>query len=75
MIGDETKKKETQMEKDFVAREERDSLRRMLKRMEAQSDPGDKRAIADLEARFRKANVQLTEGLKQSLLEWRHKTM
>jgi len=70
-MSDESRKKESSMEKDFVARQERETLKRMLNKMESDADPGHKKARAALEQQLQAKGVKVTPELLDSMIAWR----
>ena len=70
-MSDKIQEKETSHEKEFVTRAERDALKRMLAKMDADADPGHKKSLADLEKRLTPHGVKLTEEMKKAMLEWK----
>jgi len=70
-MSDHVDKKESAQEKDFVTRQEREALKRMLAKMDAAADPGNKKALAALEAKLSASGTKVTEQMKKDLLEWK----
>lgn len=65
-------KKESGMEKDFVAKAEREALKSLVRKMEAEADPGHVKALKALEDKLSASGVKITEQMKKDLLAWRH---
>lgn len=49
-------------------------MKRMLARMDEKSDPGHKKALADLESYFKASGITMSEKMKQDMLEWKNKS-
>jgi hypothetical protein len=65
------KKKESTQEKEFVARQEQESLRGLLHKLERDSDPSGTNSSAALDKILAAHGVKSSTKLQQDLLKWR----
>lgn len=68
------RKKESTQEKEFVSRQERESLKALLKKLETEADPDGSKAKAGLDKVLQEHGVKSNSKLHDALLKWRHST-